>query len=71
MIVARLEICDTCPLKKELNPAGLAIVKALNSEGSTYVCGACGCPLASITAAPDYKCKENKWGKWVVEESYS
>lgn len=44
---ARLEVCNTCPLK----------VKQLSLD----VCSECGCPLVAKTRSPDSKCPLDKW----------
>ena len=70
MMAARLEICDTCVYKTELNDFGKAVVQAINAEGSLYVCGQCQCPLAGATANPDKACPVGKWGVFQPETSY-
>lgn len=69
MAKGRLEICDLCPLKRQMTPAGKFIVKLLNHENSIYYCGSCGCPLASVTMHPAYACPEGHW-KAVIDAYY-
>jgi len=52
----RLNICDTCPEKKQLSSLGQFIVSTVNNEASLFKCGKCSCPLASKTAGPRSKC---------------
>lgn len=57
----RLQICDTCEFKVEMDAFGQAMVKSINSTASTFKCGKCNCPLAGATASPHKKCPENLW----------
>ena len=48
----RFEICDTCPLKKE-------VVKNLKLG---TVCGECGCPISKKIFSPEFNaCPKKKW----------
>jgi len=59
----RLSICDKCPSKLQMSPAGQLLTKVVNQESSTYYCGECGCPLAGLTAHKNNYCKLKKWLK--------
>ena len=61
MMQKRLAICDMCPNKRQVSQFGVAIIHALNEEGSTFKCGLCGCPLAGLTANPLSECQDGKW----------
>ena len=66
----RLEKCDSCPHKKQMNALGEFLVTMINSEASTFKCGLCGCPLAGLTAHPGNSCKDNRWGPAGTESMY-
>jgi len=57
----RLEICDSCSYKQQLNAAGKKIVRMINEDGSLYKCGKCNCPLSAKTADPSSSCPIGKW----------
>jgi hypothetical protein len=57
----RLEICDSCPHKKQMNSLGAMLVGAINEQGSTYLCGLCGCPLAAKSVSSGSECPLGKW----------
>lgn len=57
----RLEICDACPHKKQLNSVGQAIITTINSQASTYLCDICGCPLAAKSINSGSPCPLGKW----------
>lgn len=61
VIEARLNTCDTCDDKVQMNDLAQVVVSIINEEGSTYKCGRCGCPLASATASMPYACVAGKW----------
>lgn len=61
LAIKRLEICDTCPEKTQLTGLGQVLVGAVNKAGSTYRCGACGCPLAPKVFSPAETCPLQKW----------
>jgi len=65
----RLAICDKCPHKKQLSPAGKLLVQAINEDGNLFKCGICHCPLAALTSLPGSKCRDGRWGP-AGEESY-
>jgi rubrerythrin len=66
----RLSVCDTCPSKKQLTPAGKVIIELLNKDGSIFMCKECGCPLSAKSANPESKCPLNKWPKLNTESYY-
>lgn len=57
----RLAICDGCPRKRQLDNLGNLIITTINSQGNTYVCELCGCPLAAKTMSPNTSCPLGKW----------
>lgn len=59
----RLAICDGCPRKRQLDSLGNLIITTINSQGNTFVCELCGCPLAAKTMSPNNECPLKKWGK--------
>jgi hypothetical protein len=61
LALSRLEICDGCEHKRQLNSAGTLILNAINSKNSTYYCAQCGCPLAALTRVAESECKAGKW----------
>lgn len=65
----RLEICDTCPNKKQMDGFGKFIVQLINDSANTFKCGECGCPLSALCSNPNSKCKLGKW-KPAGEDSY-
>ena len=66
----RLNICDTCPSKVQLNKLGQIVIKAINEEGNLYKCKECGCPLAAKTASLNEKCPLEKWSIAGTESYY-
>ena len=68
VIEARLNTCDTCDDKVQMNDLAQTVVSIINEEGSTYKCGRCGCPLASATASMPYSCVDKKWRPISPEE---
>lgn len=69
LMAQRLQICDQCPLKVQMNGLGKLIVTLINDQANTFRCGKCGCPLSALTADPSSRCKLGKW-KAAGEESY-
>lgn len=67
LALQRLEICDSCPNKRQLSPAGAWLLSKLNAESSVFYCAACGCPLASKATVKGEKCPN---GLWPEEPSY-
>lgn len=65
----RLAICDGCPHKRQLDGLGNLIITSINSQGNTFVCGLCGCPLAAKTMSPKSTCPLGKWGE-MKRDSY-
>ena len=63
----RLNICDSCPQKKQLSPIGKKIVEDINDKASIYYCGQCKCPLASATVTPGKACPLGKWQQWITK----
>lgn len=61
VIKARLDTCDSCDDKTQMNDLAQVVVSIINEKGSTYKCGQCGCPLASSTASMPYACVAGKW----------
>lgn len=61
MMLKRLEICNGCPHKKQLNALGVLIVSSINQEGNLFKCGLCGCPLAAKVSHPSNICEAGKW----------
>lgn len=59
--LSRLEICDGCEHKRQLNAAGTLILSAINGKHSVYYCAECGCPLAALTRVAESECKAGKW----------
>jgi microsomal dipeptidase-like Zn-dependent dipeptidase len=71
-MVHRLNICDTCPHKRELSPLGQKLVRSINDSASIFECSKCNCPLAAKTAATTSKCPLNppKWDVAGTESMY-
>ena len=70
MMSHRLNICDKCPNKIELDPVSRKIITTINSEASVFKCTKCSCPLSSKVAAPNAKCPIGKWGIAGTEGMY-
>ena len=62
LALQRLEICDTCPSKRQMSSVGTVIVSSVNGESSTFYCAECGWPLAALSRVPEDGCKLGKWG---------
>ena len=58
----RLNICDTCEHKQQINSLGKFLVTTVNESASIFSCGICKCPLAAKTAGLENTCPLNKWG---------
>lgn len=63
----RLQICDGCEFKVEMDAFGKALVQSINSKSSTFKCGKCNCPLSAAAASPHKKCDMGLWPVEVVE----
>lgn len=68
MARARLEVCEECPEKVELNGLAAAVISLANSANSVadnskpiYRCGICGCALSAKALSPDSSCPLGKW----------
>lgn len=57
----RLETCDTCPHKRQMNSAGAFLITTINSQASTFICEKCGCPLAAKSINSGSTCPLGKW----------
>jgi len=68
LILERLAVCDVCPHKRQLSPAGQLLITVFNSEANTFYCALCGCPLAAKTSVATEKCPEGAWN--AKETSY-
>jgi hypothetical protein len=56
LMAKRLDICDVCPHKEQLNVLTKTLVKTVNENGNLYLCGICHCPLAGKTSLPSAFC---------------
>jgi hypothetical protein len=71
LALSRLEKCDSCPYKTQMNMAGQVIVSTINHKNSIYYCASCGCPLEPKTRVPSERCPEGNWNSVEIEdESY-
>jgi hypothetical protein len=70
LALKRLEICDSCEYKTQMNSAGAVLVTALDQEASTYYCADCGCPLAAKTTVAAEKCGQGKWNAQTDQSYY-
>jgi hypothetical protein len=57
----RLAVCDGCPNKVQVSPAGAFIMSFINDENNLFKCGLCGCPLGPLASHPIPQCQANKW----------
>lgn len=69
LMFKRLEVCDKCTEKVQIDDLGKVLIQVINEEASTFQCGKCNCPLASKTAHPANECPLGKWKK-AGDESY-
>jgi len=70
LMLFRLNICNSCEFKVELNPIGKAVITTIDSTASIYKCAKCSCPLATKTASPSSACPMKKWGIAGTEAMY-
>lgn len=60
----RLQICDNCENKKQINRFGKTVLKFLNDDdirGASFYCGKCGCSLGPKTSNINSHCPIGKW----------
>jgi len=57
----RLAICDGCPNKVQVSPAGEAVAYLFNDVNNLFKCGLCQCPLGTLASVNKPLCKAQKW----------
>lgn len=70
MAAQRLDACDSCPHKLQMNAAGELLMGLVNQPDNTFYCGQCGCPLAAKVVSTDSKCPIGRWPEPKAEEDY-
>jgi hypothetical protein len=65
----RLEACDKCSYKIQLDSVGAFVVAHLNSPDNTFYCGECGCPLAAKVVSTKL-CGLKKWPEQQTEDYF-
>lgn len=61
----RLEICDSCPNKVQMDSFGKKIMSNINHPDAIYKCGKCSCPLVALASGKNNSCEF-----WNKEESF-
>ena len=70
LMLYRLNICNGCDQRIELDYLGKTVITAIDSTASVFKCKKCSCPLATKTASPGSACPLGKWGIAGTESMY-